>query len=94
MKMSDFELPIIVGKSEKQVAYAKSVREKYITAPYFEDMYHELVRAENGGIAKYMEKRGVTEDVARKKYIVGGAKIAHVLLNETDASKILDTFKR
>lgn len=98
--VKELNLPALTGKSEKQIAYAETLRAKFVIDKTHFDSIDSLRHS-----AEYFEKkateRGMSEEeraTIREQYLLSVAKKysfqrAYAILYESDAGKLIDALR-
>lgn len=95
-----FQLPELTGASDKQIAYAVSVRERYLADNISRiEGYHKVQQLLNdadqvANFARICEERGMTiEDGIRQNMEAMGLTTVQKMLKSTSAREILDSHR-
>lgn len=91
-----YKLPVIIGYTDRQIAYASSLRNQYIQKHASEIQYvqEQLEKINPAMISSAAEKRGIDPSLCvEQAFMQIGAGKAYVCLREKSAKRIIEVLK-
>lgn len=94
----ELRLPEITGKSDKQVAFARDLRVRYVAqhAEELREMRRKIDNVNTEAVAKVMAAEGVDEDGAMRKAFEGMPSMhtRYIVLTTSSARELIDRLHR